>query len=71
MQFENLFEKPVTPTAATFDRATAFKQANASQALEGLVMSEHDIVVQQRIVAGTLSSEEAIKEYVRIFATGK
>lgn len=71
MQFEQLFEQRVGQEVEKFDRVTAFKQANASQALEGLVMSQHDIAMQQKIVDGELSSESAIIEYVRLFSTAQ
>lgn len=71
MQFEQLFEQRVVQEDEKFDRVIAFKQANASQALEGLVMSEHDIAMQQKVVNGEISSESAINEYVRLFSTAR
>lgn len=54
---------PVVHTAQ--ERADAFVQANAINALEGYQASADDLALQQRVIAGELTSDQAVREIVR------
>jgi hypothetical protein len=50
------------------ERRASFAQANASCAIEGLQMDAADLAIQERIVRGEITHEEAISESVRKLA---
>lgn len=54
---------PVLHTAQ--ERADAFVQANAINALEGYQASEEDLALQRRVIDGELTSDQAVHEIIR------
>lgn len=48
-------------------RRAAFRQANASSALEGLVADEEELALQERVIQGEITTEEAIALIVAKF----
>lgn len=54
---------PVLHTAQ--ERAEAFVQANAINALEGYQASDEDLALQRRVVDGELTSDQAVQEIIR------
>ena len=54
---------PVLHTAQ--ERAEAFVQANAINALEGYQASDEDLALQQRVIRGELTSDQAVQEIIR------
>jgi hypothetical protein len=61
-------EIPDQNVAAT--RRAQFAQANASEALEGLVMSADDLAIQERVVNGEITPDQAIALYVNAARKG-
>ena len=51
-------------SATPEERAEAYRQANASLALEGMHMTPEDLALQQRVIDGEWTSEQ-YHEYVR------
>jgi hypothetical protein len=45
-------------------------QANASQALEGLHMDAHDLAIQERVINGELTPDQAVAEYLKLAKRG-
>ena len=41
-------------------RAEQFRQANASLALEGMIVDDEDLAIQQLVIVGAISSDEAV-----------
>lgn len=54
---------PVLHTAQ--ERAEAFKQANAINALEGYQATEEDLALQRRVITGEVTSDQAVQEIIR------
>ena len=52
-------------TSTEEQRRAAFAQANASCAIEGLPMDAVDLAVQERIIRGEITDEEAISESIQ------
>ncbi|HEU4602918.1 MAG TPA: antitoxin VbhA family protein [Steroidobacteraceae bacterium] len=44
------------------DRRSRFTQINASWAIEGQIVDEADLAMQERIIRGEITAEEAIDE---------
>lgn len=63
--FDALLAEPVAPPNLTATRRAHFAQANASQALEGLQVSDEDLAVQERVISGELKPDEAIALYIQ------
>lgn len=45
-----------------FERRSRFAQINASWAIEGMIVDEADLAMQERIIRGEITAEEAIDE---------
>lgn len=61
--FDQLLSAPLQPPDREATRREQFRQANASEALEGLQMDDEDLAIQERIVTGELTPEQAVEEY--------
>lgn len=68
--FSNLEgEPPAAPVETT--RRAQFAQANASLALEGLVVDATDLEIQEAVATGALSPDEAVEKYRQLALEGK
>ena len=47
------------PADPAHRRREAFRQANASLALEGLIMTPEDLTLQEQVISGVLSTDQA------------
>jgi hypothetical protein len=52
-------------------RRTAFRNANASLALSGMIVDEYQLALQEEIIQGGLSSEQAISRLSAAFKETK
>lgn len=64
---DDLTDLPPQPDDPQGRRRAAFHQANASSALEGLVADEEELALQERVIQGEITSEEAIALIVAKF----
>lgn len=55
-----LYADPQNDPATVACRAEQFRQANASLALEGMEVDDEDLAIQQLVIVGALSSDEAV-----------
>jgi hypothetical protein len=51
--------------ATQAERAEQFRQANASLALEGMIVDDEDLAIQQLVICGALNTEEAVALVLR------
>jgi hypothetical protein len=51
----------------TPDPRESFRQVNASCAIEGMVMTAEDLALQERVIQGELTHDEAIAEARKAF----
>jgi len=58
-----LYAEPQTGPDPLAERAAHFRQANASLALEGLVVDDADLALQAQIILGTQTGDGAIERY--------
>lgn len=63
-------EEHATVLHTAQERADAFRQANAIVALEGYRATPEDLALQQRVIAGELSADQAVQEIIRRARTG-
>lgn len=62
MEFKDFVRGPDKPKPSEdieASRRKAFEQANASIALEGLVVNAEDLALQERIIKGDITADEA------------
>lgn len=52
------------------ERRASFAQINASWAIEGQVMDAADLVMQERLIRGEITHEQAIEEVNRRYRIG-
>lgn len=52
------------------EHTDAFRQANAIVALEGYQATPDDLALQQRVITGELSADQAVQEIIRRARTG-
>ena len=67
MNDANPYEFDTGPVAAPDPagvRQAQFAQANASLALEGMPVDAADLAIQEAVVAGTLTPDEAVAKYI-------
>ena len=57
---------PANDKESVARRRHAFNQARASFALDGLTVDEDSLALMERVVEGSLSDEEALKEMRRL-----
>lgn len=55
---------PVTPPDPSSERRAQFAQANASLALEGMAMDAGDLAIQEAVIAGRLTPDEAVAKFL-------
>jgi len=57
-----LLSTKLTPPSVDLQqqRREGFRQANASLALEGLVMSAEDLALQERVITGEITTDQAV-----------
>lgn len=63
MEDKNPYELDTGPVAAPNPadvRRAQFAQANASLALEGMTVDADDLAIQEAVIAGTLTPDEAV-----------
>lgn len=63
--FDELLAEPVPAPDKEAIRREQFRQANASEALEGLQMDALDMAIQERVVKGELTPDQAVAEYLK------
>lgn len=63
--FDELLAEPVPGRDIEAERREQFRQANASQALEGLQMDANDLAIQEKVIKGELTSDQAVAEYLK------
>ena len=68
--FDELLAVPVPARDIQAERREQFRQANASQALEGLHMDAHDLAIQERVINGELTPDQAVAEYLKLAKRG-
>lgn len=57
---------PNMPAAAgPSERAAQFLQVNTSLALDGIVVDEADLAIQQRIASGEITHDQAVAIYLK------
>ena len=49
--------------ASAETRRAQFAQANASLALEGMIVTAEDLAIQEQVIQGMMSSDEAVALY--------
>lgn len=67
MNNTNPYELDTGPVAAPDPadvRRAQFAQANASLALEGMPVDAADLAIQEAVIAGTLTPDEAVVKYL-------
>ena len=67
MEDKNPYELDTGPVAAPHPadvRRAQFAQANASLALEGMPVDAADLAIQEAVIAGTLTPDEAVAKYL-------
>lgn len=67
MDDKNPYELDTGPVASpdpSRARRAQFAQANASLALEGMAMDACDVAIQESVIAGTLTPDEAVAKYL-------
>ena len=64
---DNLTDLPPQVDDTQERRRAAFRYANASSALEGLVADDEELALQERVIQGEVTSEEAIALIVAKF----
>ncbi|WP_234267536.1 antitoxin VbhA family protein [Hydrogenophaga sp. NFH-34] len=67
MEDKNPYELDTGPVAAPHPadvRRAQFAQANASLALEGMPVDAVDLAIQEAVIAGTLTPDEAVAKYL-------
>ena len=58
-------DPPNMPAAAgASSRAAQFLQVNTSLALDGIVVDEADLAIQQRVASGEITHDEAVEIYL-------
>lgn len=58
-------DPPAMPAAAgAGERAAQFLQVNTSLALDGIVVEEEDLAIQQRIASGEITHDQAVAIYL-------
>jgi len=60
---DGLMDSPVIRDE-TAERSAAFREANASLALEGLIVDPRQLARQEEIIQGRLTTEQAITQCV-------
>ncbi|WP_459203457.1 antitoxin VbhA family protein (plasmid) [Ralstonia pseudosolanacearum] len=69
------FDMEGEPFDATVDiaatRRAQFAQANASLALESMAVDADDLVIQEAVITGELSHDEAVAKYLERVRGGK
>lgn len=58
-------DEPKDQEQLTRERRAQFAQANASLALEGMVVDAHDMMIQEAVATGEMTSDEAVALYVK------
>ena len=53
------------------ERRESFRQINANCAIEGQVMNEADLAVQERVIRGEVTHDEAVTEVCQEFGVPK
>ena len=69
-KFKSLLNEPVPPEDRSKTRREQFAQANASEALEGLIASDLDLGIQERVIRGELTHDQAVAEYIALAGQG-
>ena len=67
MEDKNPYELDTGPVATPHPadvRRALFAQANASLALEGMPVDAADLAIQEAVIAGTLTPDEAVAKYL-------
>ncbi|EFP63556.1 antitoxin VbhA-like protein [Cupriavidus metallidurans] len=67
MEDKNPYELDTGPVAAPHPadvRRAQFVQANASLSLEGMPVDAADLAIQEAVIAGTLTPDEAVAKYL-------
>lgn len=63
--FDELMTEPLPAPDIKATRREQFRQANASEALEGLEMEDSDRAIQERVIMGELTPNQAVAEYLK------
>lgn len=69
MEDKNTYELDTGPVAAPSPadvRRAQFAQANASLALEGMSVDAADLAIQEAVIAGILTPDEAVAKYLEL-----
>ena len=67
MEDKNPYELDTGPVAAPHPadvRRAQFAQANASLSLEGMPVDAADLAIQEAVITGTLTPDEAVAKYL-------
>lgn len=67
MEDKNPYELDAGPVAAPHPadvRRAQFAQANASLSLEGMLVDAADLAIQETVITGTLTPDEAVAKYL-------
>lgn len=65
-EFDAFLIGPIDDPDLPATRRAQFVQANASLALEGFEMSADDLVIQERVIKGELTHDQAVAQYLKI-----
>ncbi len=65
---DELAEIPAMQDDLIETRRETFRQANASLALEGLLPNDEQLVMQEKIIQGRLTTEQAIAQIIAKYA---
>lgn len=55
---------PLPPPDVATTRREQFAQANASLALEGMAMDAGDLAIQEAVITGAMTPDEAVAKYL-------
>lgn len=55
---------PVPPSDVAAVRREQFAQANASLALEGMTLDAGDLAIQEAVISGAMTPDEAVAKYL-------
>jgi hypothetical protein len=70
-KFNLLVNQPAPQADQAKNRREQFVQANASAALEGLVATDVDLHIQELVIFGKLTPDQAVAECIALAKQGK
>jgi len=69
-KFDSLLKEPLSAEGLAAIRREQFAQANASLALEGLTADATVLAIQERVINGELTTEQAVALCLRLVRRG-